>query len=58
MTRIAVRQFSSRNAEKLAQQGLHPVLARLMAARGLSTISELSNEFNALIAPGQLTHVQ
>ena len=58
MTRIAVRQFSARNAEMLAQQGLHPVLARLMAARGLSAISELSNEFNALIAPVQLTHVQ
>ena len=58
MTRIAVRQYSARNAEMLAQQGLHPVLARLMAARGLSAISELSNEFNALIAPGQLTHVQ
>ncbi len=57
MTRIAVRQFSARNAAMLAQQGLHPVLARLMAARGLSTIGELSTDVTALIAPGQLSRV-
>ena len=57
MTRLAVRQYSIRHAEMLAQQGLHPVLARLMAARGLSAVDELSTEFNALIAPGQLTQV-
>ncbi len=57
MTRIAVRPFSVRTAETLAQQGLHPVLARLMAARGLGTLSELSTEFTALIAPEQLTQL-
>ena len=57
MTRLAVRQYSIRHAEMLAQQGLHPVLARLMAARGLSAVDELSTEFNALIAPDQLTQV-
>ena len=57
MTRLAVRQFPVRHAEMLAQQGLHPVLARVMAARGLSTMAELSTEFNALIAPGQLSQV-
>ncbi len=57
MTRLAVRQFPVRHAEMLAQQGLHPVLARVMAARGLSTMAELSTELNALIAPGQLSQV-
>ena len=57
MTRIAVRPYPVRDAELLAQQGLHPVMARLMAARGLKAAEELSSEFNALIAPAQLTHV-
>lgn len=57
MTRIAVRSYPLRDAEILAQQGLHPVMARLMAARGLKGSEELSSEFNALIAPAQLTHV-
>ncbi len=57
MTRLAARSYSARDAEMLAQQGLHPVLARLMAARGLRTITDLSTEFTALIAPAQLTQV-
>lgn len=57
MTRLAVREYSPRTAAHLTQQGLHPVLARLMAARGLMAIEELSTEFNTLIAPAQLTHV-
>lgn len=57
MTRIALRPYSPRQAEMLAQQGLHPVLARLMAARGLADPRELNTELNGLIAPGQLTEV-
>ncbi len=41
----------------LAQQGLHPVMARLMAARGLREPRELSTELDALIKPEQLTNV-
>ncbi|NEX61778.1 single-stranded-DNA-specific exonuclease RecJ [Noviherbaspirillum galbum] len=57
MTRITTRQFSFRAAEMLRQQGIHPVLARLYAARGLADASELSSELNALIAPAQLKHI-
>ena len=57
MTRLAVRPYSIRDAEMLAQQGLHPVLARPMVARGLKAAEELNSEFSALIAPAQLTHV-
>ncbi len=57
MTRIALRPYSVRQSELLAQQGLHPVLARLMAARGLSDPRELSTALDALIAPTALTQV-
>lgn len=57
MTRLAPRTYSPRHAELLAQQGLHPVLARLMAARGLKEPRELATELDALIKPEQLTHV-
>jgi single-stranded-DNA-specific exonuclease len=57
MTRIATRPYSFRNAEMLRQSGVHPVLARLFAARGLVDASELSSEFSSLIAPSGLLHV-
>ncbi|HEY8609330.1 MAG TPA: single-stranded-DNA-specific exonuclease RecJ [Noviherbaspirillum sp.] len=57
MTRIVARPYPFRTAEMLRQQGIHPVLARLFAARGLATIDELSSELGALIAPSGLLHV-
>ena len=57
MTRIATRTYSFRHAEMLRQSGVHPVLARLFAARGLVDVSELSSEFSSLMAPGGLLHV-
>ena len=38
----------------LTQQGLHPALARIYAARGISDVSELSTEFSALLPPNGL----
>jgi single-stranded-DNA-specific exonuclease len=57
MTRIATRPYSFRHAEMLRQSGVHPVLARLFAARGLVDANELSSEFSSLIAPSGLLHV-
>jgi single-stranded-DNA-specific exonuclease len=57
MTRIATRPYSFRHAEMLRQSGVHPVLARLFAARGLVDPRELSSEFSSLIAPSGLLHV-
>ena len=57
MTRITTRSYSFRTAEMLRQQGVHPVLARLYAARGLTDVRELSSELNALITPSGLLHV-
>lgn len=57
MTRLSPRSYSPRHAALLAQQGLHPVMARLMAARGLSEPRELVTELDALVKPAELTHV-
>eukprot|EP01034_Spumella_vulgaris_P040089 gene40089-49577_t len=41
----------------LRQGGIHPVLARLFAARGLTDPKDLSSELAALIAPAGLLHI-
>jgi len=57
MTRISLRPVPFRTAELLRQQGVHPVLARLYAARGLSDARELTRELNALLPPPGLLHI-
>ncbi len=57
MTRIATRSCPFRAAEMLRQGGVHPVLARLFAARGLTDPRELSSELSALILPSGLLHI-
>ncbi len=56
-TRIATRPVPFRTAELLRQQGVHPVLARVYAARGLLDIRELSSDLNTLITPDNLLHI-
>ncbi|MBY0574297.1 MAG: single-stranded-DNA-specific exonuclease RecJ [Undibacterium sp.] len=58
MTRISTRPYSFRQAETLRQSGLHPVLARLFAARGIVEPKELSSDLSALIPPNELLHNQ
>jgi single-stranded-DNA-specific exonuclease len=57
MTRLAVRPYSARQAAMLSQQGLHPVLARLLVARGVNDVKELSTGLNALIPPQALLQI-
>jgi len=57
MTRIAIRPCPPQEAEKLREGGIHPVLARLFAARGLSNPADLSSELAALILPAGLLHI-
>ncbi|WP_431477567.1 single-stranded-DNA-specific exonuclease RecJ [Massilia eburnea] len=57
MTRIAIRPCPSQEAELLRQGGVHPVLARLFAARGLNNPAELSSELAALMQPSGLLHI-
>src|SRR5690606_13885261 len=57
MTRITMRPCPFRPSEMLRQSGVHPVLARLYAARGLLDARELSSVLAALSPPGGLTHI-
>ena len=56
-TRISVRPCPFRTSELLRQGGVHPVLARIYAARGLSDPRELASELAALAPPGGLKHI-
>jgi len=56
MTRFKPRAVPPRSQWQLEQQGLHPLLARLYAARGVTTRSQLDYDLKQLIAPAQLTH--
>jgi single-stranded-DNA-specific exonuclease len=58
MTRISTRPYPFRAAELLRQQGIHPVLARLYAARGLASVGELSSELSGLMTPSGLLHIE
>ena len=57
MTRITTRPCSFRTSEMLRQGGVHPVLARLYASRGLTDARELSSELAALMPPAGLLHI-
>jgi single-stranded-DNA-specific exonuclease len=54
--RIVTRTVPSRARDMLVQQGLHPVLAQLYAARGVVDKSEVQSEFTGLIPPERLLH--
>jgi single-stranded-DNA-specific exonuclease len=57
MTRLSTRPYPFRVAELLRQGGIHPVLARLYAARGLVNATELASELTSLMAPSGLRHI-
>lgn len=57
MTRIALRPCPFRHSELLRQSGIHPVLARLYAARGVADARELSSELSGMISPSGLLHI-
>ncbi len=56
MTRIVTRAVPARAAWQLEQQGLHPLLARLYASRGVTDRAELDYELKSLLPPASLTH--
>jgi single-stranded-DNA-specific exonuclease len=56
MTRIVTRAVPTRAALMLAQAGVHPLLARLYAARGIRSGDELDSRLSALLPPDALTH--
>ena len=56
-TRISTRPCPPRQSDLLRQGGVHPVLARIYAARGLFDVRELSCELAALVPPSGLKHI-
>ncbi|UUM21040.1 single-stranded-DNA-specific exonuclease RecJ [Mycoavidus sp. SF9855] len=54
MTQITPRLCAPAQTEVLIRQGLHPVLARLYAARGICHTDEVETHFTHLLAPAQL----
>ncbi len=56
MTRLVTRAVPARAAWQLEQQGLHPLLARLYASRGVTDRAELDYELKSLLPPASLTH--
>jgi single-stranded-DNA-specific exonuclease len=56
-TRISIRPCPIRQSEMLRQGGLHPVLARVFASRGLLDVRELATELGGLVPPGQLRQI-
>src|SRR5450830_1280363 len=57
MIRITTRSYEQRHVDDLIHSGIHPVLARVYAARGLLNAKDLSSELGALIAPSGLLHI-
>ncbi len=58
MIRVTTRPYSPQQADQLIAEGVHPVLARVYAARGLSSARELASELNALFPPSGLLHIE
>jgi single-stranded-DNA-specific exonuclease len=56
-TRISTRSCPGRQSELLRQGGIHPVLARVFAARGLADPRELASELQALLPPAALLQI-
>jgi single-stranded-DNA-specific exonuclease len=54
MTRILTRSASPVACERLAYEGVHPLLARLYAARGIAHAAELDYALSALLDPATL----
>jgi single-stranded-DNA-specific exonuclease len=52
--KLQVRDVPPRSVWALEQSGVHPVLARLLAARGVHDAQELKTELALLLPPADL----
>jgi len=55
---ITERRAPAAAREKLEQAGLHPLLARLYAARRIGSVAETTNDIVNLLPPAQLLHCE
>ncbi|HUN67221.1 MAG TPA: single-stranded-DNA-specific exonuclease RecJ [Burkholderiales bacterium] len=54
--KIVTRPYSEADRRKLVESGVHPLLARLFAARRIGSANELEQDFSHLIPPSALTN--
>ncbi len=52
--KLTERKYSEQDAQALREKGVHPVLSKLFAARGIQSAEELSLDLKNLIPPAQL----
>ena len=57
-SKIVTRTVPLRAHDQLVREGLHPVLARVCAARGISRRGEIDNALSGLIPPSELLHAE
>ncbi|HXV09202.1 MAG TPA: single-stranded-DNA-specific exonuclease RecJ [Burkholderiales bacterium] len=57
MPAIVARHAPPALTERLAREGLHPVLARIYAARGVASARELSSDLGELAPPGTMLNL-
>src|SRR5258705_11938928 len=58
MSQITTRRVPLRVHDQLVREGLHPVLARVCAARGISRRGELEDSLAGLIPPSELMNAE
>ena len=56
--RLTIRQANLATCQRLEASGVHSLLARLWAARGVTRIEDIRLEWPAMLPPGALTHAQ
>ena len=55
---LVERKFEEADRRALVAAGLHPVLARVYAARRIHSAAELDDDFKRLLPPASLTHCE
>ncbi|MFN3883649.1 MAG: single-stranded-DNA-specific exonuclease RecJ [Rhodocyclaceae bacterium] len=58
MTRITIRPVPQRARLMLEQSGIHPLLARLYAARGIGSADELDTQLKSLLPPSEMKGIE
>jgi len=53
---IVTRRYAESDRQRLVDSGVHPLLARLFAARHIGSRDALEQDFSRLIPPSELTH--
>lgn len=56
--KLTVRRYDLQVSQRLETSGVHPLLARLWAARGIERTDDIRLEWPAMLPPSGLTHAQ